>query len=105
MKQRILTSLFITAILLFAFLAREFSLFVFDALVLTIAVFSAYEFSKLLSKCGLYNYKVITLIYPFLSYGLLVFSLLNNHAFYIAFVIQASLILILLIQTSHFYFF
>ena len=97
MKERILTGVFIALIISFAFLFREFTLYVFDALVLLLATYSAFEFSKLLSKCNLYNNKIIIMIYPALAYCLFLISMLTKLDFYISFVIQAGLLLLLVI--------
>lgn len=97
MKQRIFTGFFIALILISAFLLREFTLYAFDTFALILSVFSAYEFSKLLSKLNFYNNKWVICAYPVLSYGLFLCSLLTNMKFYLAFVLQVALILILML--------
>ena len=103
MKERVMTGLMITLVLVFAFLAREFSQYVFDALILVTCVFAANESSNLFAKIGFYNSKTVVMIYPFALYALLMLSMtLNLH---ILTAITLQLVLILLFMAITFFVF
>ena len=60
MKTRLLTSLIFIFVLALAFILKVYvSNYFFDALILFIACYSAYETSKIFSKMGRYNNKII----------------------------------------------
>ncbi len=79
MKTRLLTSFGIILVLAIAFILKVFvSNYFFDALILLIACFAAYEASKLFTKMGKYNNVIIATIYPvFLMFILLICSAFN----------------------------
>lgn len=65
MKTRLLTSFGIILVLAIAFILKVFvSDYFFDALILLIACFAAYEASKLFVKMGKYNNTIVAVIYP-----------------------------------------
>lgn len=65
MKTRLLTSLIFIFVLALAFILKVYvSNYFFDALILFIACYSAYETSKIFSKMGRYNNKIIATIFP-----------------------------------------
>ena len=94
MKQRILTGLIIVIVLTSAFLLREFTMYAFDAFVLFLSIISAYEFSKLLKKFNYYNNNLVSMVYPVLSYGLFLLSLLTQMKLYLAVIIQVALLIL-----------
>ena len=65
MKSRFLTALGIVLVLAVAFILKFYvSNYFFDVLVLGIAVFSSFEMSKILSKMGKYNDKIMIVLFP-----------------------------------------
>lgn len=65
MKNRLMTSLGIVLVLALAFVLKVFvSSYFFDALLLVVACFCAYEMSKLLNKMGKYHEKYIVWAMP-----------------------------------------
>lgn len=97
MKQRVFTGLLMVLVVLSAFLFRELSVYIFDVFVVGLTIWASYEFSKLLSKCNLYNSKIVAMIYPIFSYLLLILTIQKNMKFYFAFVLQVALLMVVLI--------
>lgn len=65
MKNRLMTSLGIVLVLALAFVLKIYvSDYFFDALLLTVACFCAYEMSRLLTKMGKYHEKWVVYIFP-----------------------------------------
>lgn len=65
MKNRLMTSLAVVLVLALAFVLKVYvSSYFFDALILTVAVFCAYEMSKILTKMGKYHEKWIVYVFP-----------------------------------------
>lgn len=66
MKNRLITSAVFLFVIAIAFILKIFvSNYFFDALILIVACFSAYETSKLFTKMGRYNNKIIAMLFPF----------------------------------------
>ena len=66
MKNRLITSAVFLFIIAIAFILKVFvSNYFFDALILMISCFAAYETSKIFTKMGRYNNLIMTLIFPF----------------------------------------
>lgn len=95
MKQRILTGAMIVAVLTLVLVARQLTAYIFDAFILMLAFFAAYEMSQLLAKMNLYNNKYFAMAYPFLSYGLFLIGIFNSMKWYMLLLIQLSLIIVL----------
>lgn len=95
MKNRILTSVSIIALLILAFFAREISVYIFDVLALLLAVTGVFEFSKMISKANLYNNKFVGMAYPVLAYLVLIFEIIFDMPVLISVAIQLSLIVFL----------
>lgn len=65
MKKRIITSIEIVFVLALAFVLKCLvSDYFFDALILFIACFAAFETSKLFTKMGKYNYSILATVFP-----------------------------------------
>ncbi len=65
MKNRIFTSVAIVITLVLLFVLKVYvSDYFFDAFFAIIACFAAYEMSRLLTKMGLYNYSLLSVIFP-----------------------------------------
>ena len=76
MKTRLLTSFGIILVLAIAFILKVFvSDYFFDALILLISCFAAYEASKLFVKMGKYNNTIVAVIYPVFLMLILLFSI------------------------------
>lgn len=72
MKTRLLTSFGIVFVLALAFVLKIYvSNYFFDALILAIACVSAYELSKMFTKMGRYNDKVMACIFPIIAMTIL----------------------------------
>lgn len=99
MKERFLTGTMIFLVLIFAFLARELSQFVFDVLVIGVCVFAANESSNLFAKMGFYNSKTVVMLYPLAMYSFLILSIYLNIALLISITLQLVLILIFMAIT------
>ena len=75
MKTRFMTSVMIVAVLALAFILKGFvSPYFFDALILFISMYSAYEMSKLLTKMDKPNNHILSTIFPAF---LMLFVLIN----------------------------
>lgn len=94
MKQRILTGLGLVAGLILIFFSKSITTYVFDALIVLIAVYAGYEMSQLLKKIGFYNCKVCIVIYPLLSYGLYKFCMLQKIELILTIVMQIALVIL-----------
>ncbi len=78
MKTRLMTSILIVAVLAIAFLLKSYvSPYFFDALILFISMFSAYEMCKLLNKMDKPNNKILAVLFP----AFLMLIILLNIAF------------------------
>ena len=78
MKTRLMTSILIVAVLALAFVLKSYvSVYFFDALILFITMFSAYEMSKLLNKMDKPNNQIISVLFP----AFLMLVLLLNISF------------------------
>lgn len=97
MKERVLTGSMIFLVLVFAFLARELSLYVFDAFVIFMCIIGAYETSKLLAYMGYFNSNLFAMIYPILSYTVLLITILTNTTLIFAILWQFVLIIALMV--------
>lgn len=65
MKNRLLTSLGITIVLVLVFVLKLYvSAYFFDAFIAIVATIAAYEFSKMLSKMGKFNHSEMIAIFP-----------------------------------------
>lgn len=77
MKNRLISSLGIVLILVLGFVLKMLvSSYFFDALILVVACFAAFETSKLFTKMGKFNYIYLAIIFPMI---LLVSNLLGFH--------------------------
>lgn len=95
MKQRILTGTALVALLILLFFSKTSTAYVFDLFIGLIAIYAGYEMSELLKKMGLYNNKWVIIAYPVLAYFLYKICLLKNVEFYLLFIMQMALIILL----------
>ncbi len=93
MKERVLTGSMIFLVIVFAILARVFSVFIFDGFVLALMILSALESSNLFAKMNYFNNKKIVVAFPPLLYGL--FLILMNAQISIIWSILSVLSLII----------
>lgn len=78
MKTRLMTSILIVAVLALMFVLKSYvSPYFFDALILFISVYCAYEMSKLMTKMDKPNNKILATIFP----AFLMLAVLLNIAF------------------------
>jgi len=96
MKERVLTGLMIFLVLVFSFLARELSLYVFDAFVIFVCIIGAHETSKLLAYMGYFNSNIFAIVYPILSYTLLLVTILTKTTLIYAVLWQFVLLIALM---------
>ena len=81
MKSRFLTALGIVLVLAVAFILKFYvSNYFFDVLVLAIAVVSSYEMSKILSKMGKYNDKLMSIFFPIALMATLLFCIASDNS-------------------------
>lgn len=97
MKERVLTGLMIFLVLIFSFLARELSLYIFDAFVIFMCIISSHETSKLLAYMGYFNSNIFAMIYPILSYTVLIVTILTGTTIIYAVLWQFVLIISLMV--------
>lgn len=99
MKERVMTGVMVFLFLLFAFLTRIFTLYIFDALVVALCVIGAYESSKLFAKMGYYNSLLATMLYPIVMATTLIICIIEQvwivHALLYQFAILFSFMIIL----------
>ena len=78
MKTRLMTSILIVAVLALMFVLKSYvSPYIFDALILFISIYCAYEMSKLLTKMDKPNNQILVSIFP----AFLMLAVLLNIAF------------------------
>ena len=78
MKTRLMTSILIVAVLALMFVLKSYvSPYFFDALILFISIYCAYEMSKLLTKMDKPNNQILVSIFP----AFLMLAVLLNIAF------------------------
>ena len=68
MKQRIITGLGITALLVLVLFSRALTPYIFDVFAGAVAVLAAFELSNLLTKGRNYNYGIIIGLAPIVIY-------------------------------------
>ena len=93
MKQRTLTALAIIAVVVIAFVLREVSNFIFDALLCMVIIISANEVARVFNRSGRLNNSLLITIYPVLNYIIFFIGLRLN--WYIKYILLLSLALIL----------
>ncbi len=95
MKQRVLTGIVLFLVLLASFLGRELSVYIFDVLIALMCVMGIIEFSRLLTKMGLYNNVWSALIYPFVAYLIFIIVIIQKVSFAYAVLFEILLLLII----------
>lgn len=100
MKQRTLTALAIVAVVVIAFLLREVSNYIFDALLCLVIIISANEVARVFNRSGRLNNSTIITIYPVLSYILFYFLMkLDWNIGYILLLSLALIVVLMLVET------
>lgn len=97
MKERVYTGFLLMLILLFAILSRSLSLYIFDALIILVCIFGAYESSKLFSKMGYFNESLVVTFFPIAVYAILMISIKYNVGIINAILFQIALIILTLL--------
>lgn len=95
MKQRVLTGLGLVAFLILIFFSKSITTYVFDAFVVLLSMYAAYEMSELLKKMGMYNNKYVIVAYPLLAYGLFQICLMQKVQTLLIFVMQLALLILM----------
>ncbi len=100
MKTRILTSIAITLTLVIMFVLKIYvSPFFFDAFFMVVAGVAAYEISKLLSRCGLYNNIYLSVANPMLITLATLLGIIYNLGFGYVILINLAIIVFLALVT------
>lgn len=102
MKQRLITASGLIVFLLLILFSKSITPLVFDAFIVMIACFAGYEMCMLLNKMGMYNNKIMVILYPLLSYGLYRLAILKNINFTLIIVMQIALAILLSVIVSIF---
>lgn len=97
MKERVLTGFMIFLVLVFAFLGRELSLYVFDAFVVFVCIVGAYESSKLMTYMGYFNSNILAMAYPICSYTVLMLTILTKTTLIYAILWQFVLLIAIMV--------
>lgn len=95
-KQRLLTSVLIVAVLAIAFVARLWTLYIFDLLMLSLSVMAAVEIARALERQGKYTNFMAVATMPVALYVLITIVLVAN--------LQWQYLLIMLLAAILFYF-
>jgi len=83
MRDRLLTSLGLFIVLVFAFVLKIYvSAYFFDAFIVALCVIGAFEFSKMLTKTGKYNHSEMIIVFPIILCLGLILSLYFGLAYY-----------------------
>lgn len=100
MKQRALTALAIIAVVTIAFVLREVSNYIFDALFCMIIIVSANEVARVFNRSGRINDSLLITFYPILNYIIFFIGLMQNWQIkYILLLSLALIIVLMLVET------
>lgn len=94
MKNRVFTAVMLVALLTVSFLSREITPYIFDVLILSVAVVGAFEFSKILSKANLFNNKILSCVFPVASYVLFVLAINLKFQIWLGVLLEVALIVL-----------
>lgn len=94
MKKRFISGFFIVVIIALAFALRELNIYLFDVLIGAMTIVAAFEVGKLFKGAGKYNYTIVGMAYPVLSYGLLLLGFLKKFTLVKHLIAQMLLIVI-----------
>ena len=98
MKNRLFTSFFIVFTLAIAFILKVYvSNYFFDVLIALVAVFASFEMSKLFTKMGRYNDKVMAIIFPIVEFVFLLLCLTADDTIGIVYTIVLSVLVMVLL--------
>lgn len=97
MRTRLLTSFGIVFVLALGFVLKVFvSNYFFDAIILAIACVSAYELSKMFTKMGRYNDKIMACAFPVVAMAILLIGIYGDKNLGVMFTIGITAMFILL---------
>lgn len=95
MKKRLLTSLAIVIVIALMFVLKVYvSPYFFDVFFAIVACFAAYEFSKLLSRIGLFNNSYVVLTFPAFAVTATLLGLYFDLGFGYTFLIDLGLVIV-----------
>lgn len=96
MKQRTITAIGIIAVVAIAFLLREVSNYIFDALFCIVIIIASNEVARVFNRSGRSNDSLLITIYPILNFILFYFLMKND--FKVVYILLFSLALILVLS-------
>lgn len=100
MKQRFITAMAIIAVAVVAFILREVSSYIFDALLCLMIIVSANEVARVFNRSGRLNDSTLITIYPVLNYILFFFCLRGDLKIgYILLLSLALIVVLMLVET------
>lgn len=98
MKQRTITAIGIIAVVLIAFLLREVSNIIFDALFCMVIIIASNEVARVFNRSGRVNDSTLITIYPILNY--ILFYVCLKYNLYIKYIVLLSLALIIVLMLA-----
>lgn len=97
MKQRTITAVCMIAVVLIAFLLRELSNYIFDALVCAVIIVACNEVARVFNRSGRSNDSLLITLYPVLNFLLFYFCMKNNVNILYILLLSIALILALML--------
>ena len=95
MKQRTFTGAVVLAVLVLVLCLRSIlSTYIFDAFILLLSAYSAYEMCNLLAKMNCYNEKYFAIAFPFVAYIIYLIGIFREIKWYVLLLIELSIILL-----------
>ncbi len=97
MKQRTITAICIILVVALAFVLREVSNYIFDALLCMVIIVACNEVSRVFNRSGRNNDSTLITIYPVLNFILFYFAMKNDIKIYFILLLSLALILVLML--------